>query len=278
MTTNQTPNTAFHNGIFEDLSKIQVPVDSLIVNRAYGAYEFLRINQSKPFYLDRHLNRFFKSLEILRLSVNFQRVEIEQIISEIIQKNEISDFFIKIFAVPESSNKAVNSSELFIIPCQFPDYPDEMYQNGANLIMKEYSRFLPDAKSTNYMASEYWQHEMTEKQAVDVLYFVGNEALETSRGNLFLVKGNELFTPDKNILKGITRSIVMDLTNDENPVKDLAISVRNLFWADEIFITSTTKKIMPIVKIKNATIGDGLVGTVSKKILALYNQKLGIGN
>ena len=278
MATNQTPTTAFHNGTFEPISKMQVPVDSLIVNRAYGAYEFLRINQSKPFYLDRHLNRFFKSLNILRLSVHFQRAEIEQIINEIIQKNGISDFFIKLFAVPESSNKAVNPSGLFIIPCQFPNYPDEMYQNGANLILKEYSRFLPEAKSTNYMASEFWQNEMSEKQAIDVLYFAGEEVFETSRGNLFLVKGNDIFTPDKNILKGITRSIVMDLTNDENPVKDLAISVRNLFWADEIFITSTTKKIMPIVKIKNATIGDGLVGPVSKKILALYNQKLGIGN
>ncbi len=278
MTTLQTPNTAFHNGIFEHISKIRVPVDSLIANRAYGAYEFLRINHSIPFYLDRHLERFFKTLDILRLSVQFQRVEIEQIIHGIIQKNGISDFYIKLFAVPESSNKAVNPSELFIIPCQFPDYPGEMYQNGANLILKEYSRFLPEAKTTNYVASVYWQHEMDEKQAIDVLYFAGDEVFETSRGNLFLVKGNEIYTPDKNILKGITRSIVMDLASEENPVKELAISVRNLFWADEIFITSTTKKIMPIVKIKNATIGDSLVGPVSKKILSLYNNKLNMRN
>jgi branched-chain amino acid aminotransferase len=265
---------SFNNGTFENISKIHVPVDSLTVNRAYAAYEFLRINNSKPFYLDRHLDRFFKTLELMRFSISFQRIEIEQIISELIMKNGASDFYLKLFAIAETSNKAVNTASLFITPFQFHDYPDEMYQNGANLIMKEYSRFLPEAKTTNYVASAYWQYEMDEKQAIDVLYFTGNEVFETSRGNLFIVKGNNIFTPDKNILKGITRSIVFDLVKELNPIKEQAISVRDLFWADEIFITSTTKKIMPVININNAEISNGKVGIVSIKILELYNKEL----
>ncbi len=265
---------AFNNGTFGNISKILVPLDSITVNRAYAAYEFLRINNSKPFYVDRHLDRLFKTLELMRFSISFQRNDIEQIIDEMIVKNNVSDFYLKFFAITETSNKAINPASFFITPFQGHDYQDEMYQNGAILIMKEYSRFLPEAKTTNYVASAYWQYEMDEKKAIDVLYFSGNEVFETSRGNLFIVKGNNIFTPDKNILKGITRSIVLDLAKNLYPVKEQAISVRDLFWADEVFITSTTKKIMPIININNSGIGNGKVGPVSTNILKLYKQEL----
>ena len=218
MSNNLSLNIAFNNGTFTELSNLNVHVDSLTVNRAYAAYEFLRINKTNPFYLERHLNRFFKTLEIMRLSVSFQRNDIEQIINEIITKNNCPDFYIKLFAIPESSNKLVNNSALFITPFVFADYPEEMYQNGANLIMKEYSRFLPEAKTTNYVASSYWQYEMDERNAIDTLYYADNEIFETSRGNIFVIKDNKIYTPDKHILKGITRSIVIDLSKDENEV------------------------------------------------------------
>jgi len=274
MTNNLSLNIAFNNGNFDEISKIQIPVDSLAVNRAYAVYEFLRINSSKPFLVERHLDRFFKSLEIMRLSISFQRIDIEQIIDEMIEKNKVFDFYLKLFAIPGTSNKSINESALFITPFQFHDYPDELYQNGANLIMKEYTRFLPEAKTTNYVASAWWQYEMDEKQAIDVLYFTGNEVFETSRGNLFITKGNNIYTPDKKILKGITRSIIIDLAKEINPVSEQAISIRDLFWADEIFITSTTKKIMPIVNINNSMIGNGKVGLIAQKFLLLYNQML----
>jgi branched-subunit amino acid aminotransferase/4-amino-4-deoxychorismate lyase len=265
---------SFLNGTFENIEKVQTPIDSLAVNRAYAAYEFLRINQSKPFYLERHLDRFFRTLEIMRLSIAFQRNEIEQIITDLIEKNGASDFYLKLFAIPETSHKQINQAAFYITPFQFKDYPDEMYQNGANLIMKEYSRFLPEAKTTNYVASAYWQYEMDSKNAIDVLYFSGNEVFETSRGNLFLVKGNNIYTPDKQILKGITRSIVIDLVKDKYILSEQAISVRDIFWADEVFITSTTKRIMPVVNINNSEIGNGKVGKISKDLLLLYNQEL----
>jgi len=274
MTNNLSLNIAFNNGNFDEISKIQIPVDSLAVNRAYAVYEFLRISNSKPFLLEKHLYRFFKSLEIMRLSISFQRIDIEQIIIDMIEKNNVSDFYLKLFAIPDTSNKSINESAFFITPFQFIDYPDELYQNGANLIMKEYTRFLPEAKTTNYVASAWWQYEMDEKQAIDVLYFTGNEVFETSRGNLFITKGNNIYTPDKKILKGITRSIIIDLAKEINPVSEQAISIRDLFWADEIFITSTTKKIMPIVNINNSMIGNGKVGLIAQKFLLLYNQML----
>ncbi len=265
---------AFNNGIFDDISKIQIPVDSLAVNRAYGAYEFLRISRAKPFYLERHLNRFFKTLEIMRLSISFQRNDIEQIIAGFTERNNLSDFYLKLFAIPETSNKFINQAAFYITPFQFKDYPDEMYQEGANLIMKEYARFLPEAKTTNYGASAYWQNEIDEKHAIDVLYYTGNEVYETSRGNLFIVKGNNIYTPDKRILKGITRSIVFDLIKNQYSISEQALSIKDIFWANEVFITSTTKKIMPIVKINNSEIGNGKVGVVSRKILMLYNQEI----
>jgi len=64
------------------------------------------------------------------------------------------------------------------------------------------------------------------------------------------------------------------LIKDQYSISEQAISIKDIFWANEVFITSTTKKIMPIVKINNSEIGNGKVGVVSRKILMLYNQEI----
>ncbi|MFN8256096.1 MAG: aminotransferase class IV [Bacteroidales bacterium] len=266
--------TGFNNGSFTHPDQIITSIDSLAVNRAYAAYEFLRIKNGKPFYFDRHMARFFKTLELMRLTITFGLKEIEIAIAELAEKNNMQNGYLKFFAIPASSNQLLNPAAFYIIPFHYPDYSDETYLTGSNLLMKEYARFLPEAKTTNYVASAYWQYEMDQKNAIDVLYFTGNEVFETSRGNLFIAKGNEIYTPDRQILKGITRSIVSDLAKDRFKISEQAISVRDLFWADEVFITSTTKKIMPIVQINNAEIGKGVPGPVSKALLEKYNELL----
>jgi branched-subunit amino acid aminotransferase/4-amino-4-deoxychorismate lyase len=268
-----TFTTGFNNGRFTQIEQIITPIDCLTVNRGYAAYEFLRIKNGKPFFFDRHMARLIKTLEIMRLTIPFGLKEIETSVAELSEKNNMQNGYLKFFAIPSSSSQLLNPADFYIIPFHGSEYPDETYQTGSNLIMKEYARFLPEAKTTNYVASAYWQYEMDQKKAIDVLYFSGNEVFETSRGNLFIARGNEIYTPDRQILKGITRSIVSDLAK-RFKISEQAISVRDLFWADEVFITSTTKKIMPIVQINNAEIGKGVPGPVSIALLEMYNELL----
>jgi branched-subunit amino acid aminotransferase/4-amino-4-deoxychorismate lyase len=268
-------NIGFNNGIYSKVSEINVPIDNLAIGRAYAAYEFFRVNKGKPFYLDRHLDRFFNSLKSLKYGIVYSRDDLKEIVDQLIVKNQSINYFLKIYAIPQNVANPSKPAWLYIIPAELTPFNNKMYQNGTSLLMKEYSRFLPEAKSNNYIASVFWQTEIEAIQAVDVLFVYNNQVFESSRGNIFIVKNGKVYTPDENILKGVTRSIVIDLMDEENiPYSIQAVSTNELLDANEVFLTSTTKLIMPIIKINDITIGSGLPGSVTGIISKMYNGLL----
>ncbi|MDF1546451.1 MAG: aminotransferase class IV [Bacteroidales bacterium] len=275
MATEKLLQTGFYNNRFTKASQIKIHPDNLAIGRGYAAFEFFRIINGLPFYLDRHLDRFFNTLKLLRLNVNYSRHQLQEIISEIIQKNEQLNYFIKMYALPGNSIKLNQTARMLILPVQIEEIPSYLYDQGVSLILKEYARFLPEAKSTNYLPSVFWQNEMEEAKASDVLYYYDNKILECSRGNIFIVKNGQIISPFKNILKGITRSIVIDIIQSHQmPFKATEINPTDLFAADEVFISSTSKLIMPVVNVKGAKIGDGKPGKISTELLNLFQIHL----
>ena len=87
---------------------------------------------------------------------------------------------------------------------------------------------------------------------------------------LSLQKISILQTPSRNILFGVTRKQVLKLAKKFIDVEEKDISLNDLFEADEVFLTSTTKKIMPVVKIDNKAIGNGMPGKISKRLYSEF--------
>jgi branched-subunit amino acid aminotransferase/4-amino-4-deoxychorismate lyase len=177
-------------------------------------------------------------------------------------------------ALPADSLANLINAALYLFPVCFPPFPDSVYTRGTTLLMKEYQRFLPEAKSTDYLASEYYKKEMTEIGAVDVLYYSGNQLRETSQGNIFLVIDGVVFTPASLILSGITRSVVIELIHElKLPLKITDVSVAMLSRAQEVFITSTTKRVMPIVSINGKLVGTGVPGIFTTRIIKQFSAR-----
>jgi len=265
----------FKNGEFVDESQVTVPVDSLMVNRGYGAFEFLGIKNGNPFYMERHMARFQNSLKMLRLSIPYSIPDVQMLVQSLIEKNNLTDFHLKLFALPLSNSysEPLIETGLFMIPVIMPVYPTVMYQTGTNLILKEYTRFLPQVKSTSYMPSVLWQNEVEEAKALDVLYHTNRIIRETSRGNIFMVRQNQVLTPGSLILKGITRSIVLELLIEKHiSVSETEVPSSDLFSADEVFVTSTTKEIVPIVRIDKQVIGNGKPGPVTRMVMEEFKK------
>lgn len=275
--------TGYNNGQFIETTNMSVPLDNLGINRGYGAFDFFGVINRKPFYFQRHLDRFMRTIGLLRLELPRKRNEIQSLIEETIQRNTASDYHIKLFALPLNSDTAGSlTSGLYILPVQVTPYESELYSKGARLITKNYTRFLPEAKSTNYLPMVFWYKELIEQNAVDILYLTDHAVRETSRGNIFMVKNETVYTPGEGMLKGITRSIVIDILK-EGPVQliEEEISFYDLLNAEEIFLSSSTKKIMPVVEIDGKKIGDGCVGALTRKIMTGFEQirkNFGMGN
>lgn len=252
----------FSNGTYQPVSEMFFPVESIAINRGYGAYEFLGVFNKKPFYADRHLLRFTHSLKVLRLATHYLK-QIEDIINELIERNQETDYYLKFFVLPvQIQNQEINTGELFVFPVQFPPFSNSEIESGMPLISRNYTRFLPDAKSTAYLAGQYWQYEISQAKALDVLFHTHGTVTETSRGNIFWVKNEKVFTTSNQILKGITRSIIIDIIHLNGvEFEEKEASLTEIYHADEVFVTSTTKEVMPIVLIDDVKIGTGIPGS-----------------
>lgn len=266
----------FNNGEFQQLSEICIPGTSLSVNRGYGAFEFFEVVRRKPFYGDRHLARFANSLRILKLKTNFTG-QLTAIIEELINRNQLNDFYIKLFALPHETEFAgTYQAALYAFPTHMPVFAPVLYEEGASLVTKNFQRFLPEAKSTNYLAGQYWMNEQTDPRIVDVLYYHDETVQETSRGNIFVVKDGKVLTPDNGILKGVTRSLVLEILNDRQiPHAETSVSLKTLQSADEVFLSSTTKHILPITRIDGVAVGNGKSGLITRKVMDEFKKLKG---
>jgi branched-chain amino acid aminotransferase len=265
--------TGFQNGTFRELSEITVPITSISINRGYGAFEFFEVINHKPFYGARHFARFRHSMHCLKLKTSFDD-QLSQIVGELIDRTPFPDFCIKMFALPHDSfHDGCYDASLYIFPVFMPDYDQSLYENGAHLLLKNYLRFMPEAKSTNYLAGQFWSDEITDRQIVDVLFQSEGIVSETSRGNIFSVRNGTVTTPGQHILKGITRSIVIEILASLGiPFEETTIRTDELLSADELFLSSTTKLILPVTQIDNTPIGNGKPGEITQKIMAEFQK------
>lgn len=261
----------FNNGKFQEIESINIPITSMSINRGYGAFEFFEVINNTPFYGDLHIARFLQTLKLLKLSIDFE-AHLFDIIMQLIEYNDLDDFYFKLFALPHFVTKDEKvPCALYIIPTEMPQFSSEVYLNGGSLLLKEYRRFLPMAKSTSYLAGQFWQHEMDKENAIDVLYYNGKTVQETSRGNIFVVKSGVVTTPYKNVLKGITRGIILDILQEcTHPFNEQEVTIEEVLAADEIFITSTTKQIIPIVVIDGLKVGSDMPGPITQELMMQF--------
>ena len=145
----------------------------------------------------------------------------------------------------------------------------DSFENGVGLIRDEFVRPNPEVKSLYYFNTLRLQKKLLEYKAVDVL-FHSQRISEASRANLFFVKGDQVLTPASDILKGITRSKVLSLF-PEIRVED--VETEQLYEFDEVFMTSTTRDVTPVVAVEGRQIGQGEPGPVTRKVQAAFRAK-----
>lgn len=253
-----------------------VPVQSIAMNRGYAAFDFLKVVDRRPVFAERHVQRFFRTMATLRLVIPQDEQSVLSWIAQRAAEGEDSTFGLKLFAVPASSVEAeVMDSELHVVPVPMPAYPERLYTHGGTLLSFEYQRFLPEAKSTHYLPSIYWEPEVRRKGALEPLFHFAGNALETSRSNIFACIDGQVVTPGTGVLHGVTRSVVLEeLQHSGIAYAERTLSMRELAMAQEVWVTSTTKGVAPIVAIDGQCIGDGQVGPLCRKLMQAYAERV----
>ena len=254
------------NGDFIVKNEASVLISDLSIQRGYGIFDYFRTVNNQPLFLEDHLDRFFYSAAEMNLNVDLNRKEIKQIIQELITKNNIPDSGIRITLTGGYSEDGYSLAKpnLLITQTAFT-FNKESFSKGIKLITHNHQRQLPSVKTIDYLMAIRLQPFIKEQKADDVLYYNQNEITECPRSNFFIVtQKDEVLTPSKNILKGITRKKILGLS-DFN-VKETNVTLEDIKSAKEAFITSTTKNVLPVLKIDGKTIGSGKPGKITTEI------------
>ena len=256
----------------------KLPVSDLGLQRGFGVFDFMRTYNGKLFHPKDHLQRFRRSAAELNLEVPLPDEDLLAIGRELLERSDLSHPALKYILTggdaPPSS--PYGQPRLVIIAENHPVYPAEVYEEGVHLLPVHFRRELPHVKSLNYMNSLRYQKQLDEKGAFDLVYYDNEGGVtETPRANLFMVKEGILVTPSRLVLEGITKGIITHLAARHYDVEERPLSMEELFECEEIFICSTSKRIIPVARLDGKPVGNGRVGTVTRHIMQLFDTYTG---
>ena len=245
--------------------------------RGFGIYEGITSFSGEPFHFNDHWERFQKSARGLGLTLPYTETEIEDAMRTLITHNtEDGRANLRMVLTGgeafEGLEYVPGHETLFITAAPHASLPQELYTQGASLITHEHERFMPEVKTIHYITAVMLQGKRKAARAIEILYTHNDQVLECSTSNVFMVKDAIIVTPDKDVLKGITRKVVLELAGKAYSTEERPIQLSALLDADEVFITSSFKDIMPITSIDGHTIGNGLPGPITRDLIERLTQ------
>lgn len=255
-----------------------------------SVYEVIPVFDGNFFGLESHIARLDKSLNAIAMKNPHTHSEWKTIFQTLLEKNGKTagnySCYCQVTRGADVSRSHTFPDHLtptvvaFIAPLK-SQTPAEL-EKGFSAITSEDTRhhncFI---KTTNLLPNILQMQKAKSQGAVETILIRHNEVMEGTSSNIFIVKNHMLLTPplSKEILGGVTRDIIIRLARENNIVcKETQITPEMLKSADEVWVTGSIKEICPIVSIDGEIIGDGHVGPVWKKMIALYEiQKHRIG-
>jgi branched-chain amino acid aminotransferase len=256
-----------------------------------GVYEVCRTYGGQPFLFDRHLRRMRQSADLIALPVPFSDQELAGRVDDTLEAAELDgsdapSAYVRILltrGVGELNYDPASCAQpsLVIIAKRHVSPSRDIYELGVRVALVPVVRNLPASvnpliKSNNLLNNALaMQHALKSGAFEAVMRNHRGELAECSQSNLFIVRGGAVLTPplEAGLLAGITREYVFEIGRTlgiqvaEAPLHDV-----DLLEADEAFLTSTTREIVPIVLVDDRRVGSGHPGSTTRALLDTYRQ------
>ena len=246
-----------------------INISDLSIQRGYGIFDFFKLVDGRPIFLDDHLDRFYNSAEQMRLPVQQNREQLKDLLISLISKNNLPNSGIRITLTGGYSPDgfSIAAPNLLITQQAFKANFD-IASTGIRLVSYSHQRQFAHVKTIDYLMAIWLKDYVAENKADDVLYQHNGIIAECPRANIFVVSADgNLLTPGNNILKGVIRKQVLSLARTRYKVEERDIGLDELYSAKEVFITSSTKNILPVVQVDGHRIADGKPGQTTISLL-----------
>ena len=251
------------NGKETSVEDANISFFSPAVQYGFGAYEAMRTYDGEVFKLEEHMDRLMRSSAMIGLKLPHSLSQIEAWVTEAVSK-VIGEVRVSVVVVPEGV--MVGAEKLEIDP--------EIY-SGVALKSVFRPRSNPELKTLSSRLDGYIAQQMAERDEFfsAVLTDAEGQVTECARANIFWFDGDKLSTRDDGVLKGVTRDLVLEKSCF--PLKLQSCSLRELCKSEEVFLTCTSMGIVPVIRIDDIEIGEGVVGERTKKLIKIFEKEVG---
>jgi D-alanine transaminase len=264
------------NGEYKPLAEATINVLDRGFTFGDGVYEVIPVFNRTVFRFDEHIQRLENSLKAIYIENPITRNDWKGIFQKLIEsvEQENQSIYLQITrGVSERDHDISLANDPTVFAMSRPIIKKDL-TSGIKAILHEDIRWqYCDIKAITLLPSIILRHKAKEQGAKEAILIRGGFVTEGAASNVFVCKNNVIITPPKNnhVLPGITRDLTLEILSENNiPHEENKITKENLLDADEIWVTSSTWEIVPVVELDNRQVGDGKPGALWHKLNDLY--------
>jgi branched-chain amino acid aminotransferase len=280
------PGLANINGSITSIAEGRIPVLDHGFLFGDSIYETLRTYRQKPFLFSRHFERLRRSARAVFMDLPWSR---EQTYSEVLRTlrnaGTASEHRIRITITRGTGDVSPDSAScerpnVIIFATPLPALPETVYTDGVEVIVSSFyrSRQLGDAKTGNLLRSVLAFREAKAAGAFEAITLTSEGRISDGiTSNIWLIQGTQLLTPStaSGILEGITRAVVLDLAKRAGlGVTEDVLDLAEIDKSNELFLTSSTRGVVPIVGVSGKPVGSGKPGPVTQRLMEAYRREV----
>lgn len=272
-------STVYLNGRYIALEQATVSVLDRGFLLGDGVYEVIPVYYGKPFRLAKHLERLNHSLDAIHLPNPMSEQQWKEIAERLVALNTSAEqsLYLQVTRGPAPRDHVFPEHiEPTVFAMSTPvQRGDDEPKPATAICLPDMRWHHCDIKSISLLANVLAKQEAAIQGKSEALLIRDGQLTEGAASNIFMVKDGTLITPPigPNLLPGITRDLVFELAQHHQiPWQERNISQEELYQADELWLTSSAREIVPIVELDEKPVGNGQPGPVWRQMLAHYRQ------
>jgi len=275
--------TVYLNGEFMPRAEARVPAMDRGFLFGDGAYEVVPVYSRRPFRLEEHLRRLERTLEAIRLPDPLERPEWSKLVLEVIARNAPEDqsVYVQVSRGADMSKRNHAFPEgvaptVFVMSEPLHTPPPDQIANGVGAISAADFRWLRcDLKTVSLLGNCLLRQLAVDAGCAETILLRDGFLTEGAASNIFVVREGVLAAPPRShlMLTGITYDVVLELAVRHGMAHEVReILESELRRADEIWITSSTKEVLPVTALDGKPVGAGRPGPLFARMYGWYQQ------
>ena len=271
------------NGQYMPIEEAKIPV----LDRGFifgdGVYEVIPVYSRRAFRLEEHLKRLQHSLDGIRLANPHSAEEWTEILNEIIARNESDDQYLYLHITRGVAKRdhafpyPTVAPTVFVMSNPLPTPAASLLSSGISAVTAQDNRWLRcDIKAISLLPNVLLRQMAIDAGCAETILIRDNDFLtEGAASNIFVVKNGALLAPPKDnlMLPGITYDVMLEIATANNiPFEVRRITLPEVFDADELLLTSSTREVLAITRLDGKPVGTASPGPMFKRMHALYQE------